>query len=266
VSVDFETRPIAFADALAELVGWSGQDLHVEVSVAGGAGISGFDVRFDGVAADGDEGTVLLWFEGDIALVVLSDAMSASTDLGLSTEVSWLRFTIGEHQSVEVERLEPDEIRRTRRRLSSATEGGDSWKSGRAGGGRWPVAEIWRRPSREALTLGAVVMQLRKYLYRPLVVRTYGEDGTLLSSFEGSFDSIRIAPSRQELHLYSDLPHFLAWVGSPNGTRLDLNRLTPFRVRRVRTDDDALGLWRDGRLLMEIGPRTGGATEPRAVR
>jgi hypothetical protein len=108
-------------------------------------------------------------------------------------------------------------------------------------------------------------MQLRKYLYRPLVVRTYAEDGSLRSSFEGSFDAIRIAPSRQELHLYSDLPNFLAWVGPPNGARLDLNRLTPFRVRRLPTGD-ALGLWRDGRCLMEIGPRTGSAEHSRSRR
>jgi hypothetical protein len=114
VSVDFEPTPIAFADALAELIGWSGQDVHVEVSVAGGAGISSFDACFDGVAADEDEGIVLVRFESDIALVVLSDVMSASRISSPTMEVRWLRFTVGEHQSVEIERLEPEEIwRRT---------------------------------------------------------------------------------------------------------------------------------------------------------
>jgi hypothetical protein len=127
------------------------------------------------------------------------------------------------------------------------------------------VAEIWRRPSGDALTLGRACMQLREYLYGPLVVRTYAEDGSLRSSVEGSFDGIRVDPSRQELRLYFDLPHFLAWVGSRNGTRLDLSRLTPFRVRRLPTGD-ALGLWRDGRCLMEIGPPAGGATESRSSR
>jgi hypothetical protein len=127
------------------------------------------------------------------------------------------------------------------------------------------VAEIRRRPSGEALTLGRARMQLGKYLYGPLVVRTYGEDGSLRSSVEGSFDGIRVAPSRQELRLYFDLPHFLAWVDSRNGTRLDLHRLTPFRVRRIPTGD-ALGLWRDGRCLMEIGPPVGSVAESRSSR
>jgi hypothetical protein len=110
MGVDFETTPIAFAHALAELVGWSGQYVHVEVSVAGGAGTSSFHARFDGVAADEDEGIVLLRFESDIALVVLSDVMSVSKISSLTIEVRWLRFTVGEHQSVEIERLEPEEI------------------------------------------------------------------------------------------------------------------------------------------------------------
>jgi hypothetical protein len=110
VTVDFEKTPTALADAISEVVGWSGENLHVEVSVAGGAGVSSFDARFEGVADGKAEGTVLLRFEGDVALVVLSDVMSAYTELGLSTEVRWLRFEVG-GQSVEVERLEPEEIR-----------------------------------------------------------------------------------------------------------------------------------------------------------
>lgn len=131
------------------------------------------------------------------------------------------------------------------------------------------MAEIWRRPSGDSLTLGRASAQLRKYLYRPLVVCVYAEDGSLRSSLGGSFDGIRVDPSRQELRLYFDLPHFLAWVGSPDGTRLDLNELTPFRVRRLPPDDDALGLWRDGRCLMEIGPPVAGgagAIHPRSSR
>lgn len=112
MSVGFESRPIAFADALAQLVGWSGQHLHVEVLVAGSAGVCGFDGRFEGVAADENKGSVVLWFEGDVAFVVLNEVMSAFTVSSTAMAVRWIRFTVGEHQSIEVERLVPEEIRR----------------------------------------------------------------------------------------------------------------------------------------------------------
>ena len=105
------------------------------------------------------------------------------------------------------------------------------------------------------------------------IANVYGGPGTdTIESAQGPlatsqipFDGIEVAPSRQELRLYFDLPHFLAWVGSRNGTRLDLDRLTAFRVRRVPTGD-ALGLWRDGRCLMEIEPPDGGAEHSRSSR
>jgi hypothetical protein len=53
---------------------------------------------------------VLLWFEGDVALVVLNDVMSAFSVSSPTMEVRWLRFSVGEHQSIEVERLVPEEI------------------------------------------------------------------------------------------------------------------------------------------------------------
>lgn len=107
--MEFEKTPSTFADAVAELVSWSGECVHVEVSVAGGAGFCGFDARFQGLGGDEDEGTVLVWFE-DGALVVLSDVVSAFTASSLSMEVRRLWFDIGEHQSVEIERVMPEEI------------------------------------------------------------------------------------------------------------------------------------------------------------
>ncbi len=108
--MEFEKTPTAFADAMAELVSWSGEYVHVEVSVADGAGICGFDARFEALAGGEGEGSVLLWFADEVGLVVLSDAMSAFTELDFSTGIRWLRFEIGEHQSIEVERVMPEEI------------------------------------------------------------------------------------------------------------------------------------------------------------
>jgi hypothetical protein len=112
VTVEFGTTPIAFTDALGELVAWPGQDLHVEVSIAGGAGVCGFDTRFEGLAADEEEGSVVLRFEGDVAVVALSEVMSAFTISSPTMEARGLRFTVGDHQSIEVGRAEPAEIRR----------------------------------------------------------------------------------------------------------------------------------------------------------
>jgi hypothetical protein len=110
MTVDVVTTPITFAAAVDELIGWSSQDLHVEVSVAGGAGVCSFDARFEGIASDGDEGSVLLRFQTGGAVVALSDVMSAVKVLSPTMEVSQLRFTVGDHQIVEIERREPAEI------------------------------------------------------------------------------------------------------------------------------------------------------------
>ncbi len=108
--MEFEKTPTAFADALVELVTWSGKYVHVEVSIASGAGICGFDARLRALSGAEDVGSVLLWFEGETALVVLSDVMTAFTELSFSTGIRWLRFEVGEHQSVTLERVEPEEI------------------------------------------------------------------------------------------------------------------------------------------------------------
>jgi hypothetical protein len=107
MTVDPETTPKAFADAIAELVGWSGEYLHVEVSIADGAGICGFDARLEAIAGGEDERSVLLRFAGEAALVVLGDVVSASS---ISSEVGRLRFTLGEFQSIGLERVKPEEI------------------------------------------------------------------------------------------------------------------------------------------------------------
>lgn len=102
-----------------------------------------------------------------------------------------------------------------------------------------------------ALTLGGVVKLLSEFLYGPLVVRTYDRTGAILSSFEGRFDGLEVG---DELRLSFDLAHAFSWVGSRNGTRLVLEKLTAFRVSGEPTGDDVLELWCDGRLVMEIGP------------
>jgi hypothetical protein len=103
-----------------------------------------------------------------------------------------------------------------------------------------------------ALTLGGVVKQLSRFLYGPLVVRTYDRSGSLLSSFEGRFNGLEVGLPRDELRLSFDLAHLFAWVGSPNWTRLVLEELSAFRVKVGR--DHAIELWCDGRRVMEIGP------------
>lgn len=105
------------------------------------------------------------------------------------------------------------------------------------------------------MTLGQTRTALGRFMYAPMVVRVYLQDGSLFCSYSGSFDGIRIGPAR-ELRLYFDLPHFLAWVGSPNGARLDLTRLSALRVGGEESDDEAIELWRDGRLVMEVGRLT----------
>jgi hypothetical protein len=107
---DFETTPLGFGDALAELVGWSGQYVHVEVSIAGGAGVSSFDGRIAEITAGQDEGTVQVAFQANAAVVALDDVMSAAQDSSPTMEVRRLRFTVGEHQSVDFERKVPEEI------------------------------------------------------------------------------------------------------------------------------------------------------------
>ncbi len=116
------------------------------------------------------------------------------------------------------------------------------------------MSELRRRPEGESLTLGGTMMVLGRLKYSPTVVRVYGMDGSLFSSYMGSFDGTRVGSHDDEVRLYFDLPHFLAWLSSPNGTRLDLSRLSAFRVGSEATADEEIELWRDGRLAMEIKP------------
>jgi hypothetical protein len=105
-------------------------------------------------------------------------------------------------------------------------------------------------------------MALRAFLYGRVVVRTFAEDGTLLSSFEGSFDGLEVLAARDELRLFFDLPHFLAWLGSPNGTRLDMAGLAAFRLRHPATGADPVELRRCGKRVMEIERRADIGSDP----
>jgi hypothetical protein len=79
-----------------------------------------------------------------------------------------------------------------------------------------------------------------------LAVRTFARDGKPLSSFVGRLDRIAVKPSRNETSLIVGL--------MPGSARLDLARLTAFRVCRGSVDG-LLELSAGGRRLMEVGAR-----------
>lgn len=102
--MDFEKTPLAFSDALVELLNLIGRRLTIYVDYGHWAGGASFQARLERVTPVYSGTELVLCFSDEAFAHLSPDRMTAYRVINTLTENYWLEFMIGDHEVLTIER------------------------------------------------------------------------------------------------------------------------------------------------------------------